>query len=165
MTHFGWVVICRKLAALVFGFVLLHSTLCDSSQEVRNHPGQQDTQPTITPEIALLAARIAEPISKAQAKNILVIDLRGPELQSHPLGSWLANQLAAALRRDFPILQIADRSQATTTEHSNEARESLQTAINGGKKQARALGARTVILGSFASLPRGIGITLMAWES
>ena len=75
------------------------------SQEVRNHPSQQDTQPTITPEIALLAARIAEPISKAHAKNILVIDLRGPELQSHPLGSWLANQLAAALRRDFPMLQ------------------------------------------------------------
>lgn len=165
MTHFGWVVICRKLAALVFGFVLLHATLCESSQEVRTHPGQQDTQPTITPEIAQLAARIAEPISKAHAKNILVIDLRGPELQSHPLGSWLANQLAAALRRDFPMLQIADRSQATTTEYSNEARESLQTAINGGKKQARSLGARTVILGSFAGLPRGIGITLTAWES
>ena len=165
MVYFGLALVWRKMAALALCFVLLHGTLWASSHEVRTHPGQQDTQPTIAPAIAQLAARIAEPISKAHAKSVLVIDLLGPELHSHPLGSWLADQLAASLRRDFPMLQIADRSQTTTTRNSNEARESLQTAINEGKKQARALGASTVILGSFAGLPRGIGITLMAWES
>jgi TonB family protein len=120
----------------------------------------QSTSPPIDPAISKLAARIAEPLQKANATKVVVADLRGPEGQAHPIGKYLADQLSASLQKDFPNLQVIDRPQQNTdpNEHAHSGDEGRD--LKEMKKWARDLGANVVITGSFAKVSLGIGVSL-----
>ena len=120
----------------------------------------QETASTIDPAIAKLAARIAEPLRKARAKKVIVVDLRGPELQSHPVGKWLADQLSVALLKNFPELEIEDRSPLGAVANKDPVPGDQGAAFQNDMKRARFLGAKVMISGTFAKVPQGIGISL-----
>jgi len=139
------------LASLFCLGILLPFGLARQTQET---PSQMDTA------FAKLAARIAEPLRKAKAKKVVVVDLRAPGLQAHPLGKWLADQLSRSLQKDFPELEILDRSSLTPNANDYRAPTDPSAAFQRDMKRARSLGARVVISGTFAKVPQGIGISL-----
>jgi TonB family protein len=112
------------------------------------------------PEFAKLAARIAEPLRKAKAKKVIVVDLRAPGFQARPVGKWLADQLSAALQRDFPELEVLDRSSLTANANDDPSPKDQSVAFQKDMKRARSHGARVLISGTFARVPQGIGISL-----
>jgi TonB family protein len=125
---------------------------------------QTSATPTDT-AISQLAASIAVPLQKAHATKVVFADLKGPDDQLHPVGKWLADQLANSCNRDFPGLEIIIRPQ------NEEAAERVDEA--GNKKQAfksveewaRSIGARVFVTGTFAKSGEGIGISLRALSS
>jgi TonB family protein len=120
----------------------------------------QSTPVPIDPAISRLAARIAEPLQKAHATKVVVADLRGPEGQTHPIGKYLADQLAASLQKDFPNLEVIDRPQQKTNPNDQAHSGDEARDLKEMKKWARKLGANVVITGSFAKVSRGIGVSL-----
>jgi TonB family protein len=125
----------------------------------------QSTPPPIDPAISNLAARIAEPLRKAHAKKVMVADLKGPEGQVHPVGKYLADRLTEALQKEFPELQVLDRSQQISIPSDEEDSDYQGIARKKQQEWARALGANFVIAGSFAKFSQGIGVSLLAMPS
>ena len=129
-----------------------------------SHAQAQSSPPQIDPAISGLAARIAEILRKAHAKKVIVAELQGPEGRAHQVGKYLADRLSESLQKDFPGFEVIDRSQQpanpsdpTDSENPSKAKKT--------KAWARALGAKFVIIGSFAKYPQGIGVSLSATSS
>src|SRR6267154_2804088 len=77
----------------------------------RDCAGEQTAAPAVEPAITNLAVRLTEALHKAKRKRVIVLDLRGPQGEAHPVGKWLADHLSAALRTGAPELRVIDRSQ------------------------------------------------------
>jgi TonB family protein len=122
----------------------------------------QGAPPPIDSAISGLAARVAEILRKAHAKKIIVAELQGPDGQSHPVGKYLADRLSESLQKDFPGLEVIDRSQQAANASDDPDFGSPSKVMEKTRAWARALGAHFVIMGSFAKYPQGIGVSLSA---
>jgi len=109
-----------------------------------------------------LAARIAVPLEKAHAKKVVVEELHGPDGQVHPVGKYLADRLSESLQKEFPDLEIIDRSHEEAIANHSEDSEDALAALEKRKAWARKLGANFIIVGSYAKVPQGIGVSLSA---
>lgn len=114
------------------------------------------------PAFAKLAARIAEPLRKAKAKKIIVADLRAPGLQAHPAGKWLADQLSAALQKEFPEFEMMDRLQLKAGINEDAVPPNQKEANQRDMKRAESLGADVLLTGTFGKVSEAIGISLSA---
>jgi TonB family protein len=143
-----------RMRVLAFAFLL--------ASGVPSHA--QNAPAPIDPAIAGLAHRIAEPLQKAKVTKVFVADLRGPQGLEHPLGKWLANQISKSLERDFPGLQVLDRSQEVgIADDSDDLGNQFQPILLKRERDlARKLGANVVVGGNFAKIQQGIGISLYA---
>ena len=130
------------------------------------HDQAKSTPPLIDPSISRLASRIAEILRKAHAKKVVVAELRGPDGQMHPVGEHLADRLTESLQKEFPDLEVIDRSQqkANTSDYRDSKNKSA-ALDKKAKAWARSLGAKFVITGSFAKVSQGIGVSLSAMLS
>jgi TonB family protein len=122
----------------------------------------QSTPPPTDPAISRLAAHIAEILRKAHAKKVVVAELKGPDGKVHPVGKYLADRLSESLQKEFPGLQVIDRSQEKANTKDNGDAEDKTAALERTKAWARNLGANFVVTGSFAKVSQGIGVSLSA---
>lgn len=117
--------------------------------------------PTVDPAIAELAGRLSTSLQKAGTRRVVVLNLRGPQKESHPVGTWLADQLSSALQGGNAALEIVDRAEIKgrpeTDENSPDSRMSGKKLVETG----RAFGADAVVTGSFAKIAQRLGITLL----
>jgi TonB family protein len=111
-----------------------------------------------------LAQRIAKPLQKGHARKILIAELTGPEGQTHPLGNWLAVQLSARLKENFPSLDILDQPPLKTDLKGavDSPGSEPSSATSQENEAARKLGAKVLITGTFAKASKGIGVSLSA---
>jgi TonB family protein len=109
-----------------------------------------------------LAARVAEALRKVHAKKVIVAELQGPEGQAHPVGKFLADRLTESLQRDFPDLDVIDRSQRPPIPNNPKDSGTPGVVMKKVNEWARALGANFVITGSFAKVSHGIGASISA---
>jgi TonB family protein len=126
------------------------------------HAHGQASPPQIDPAISGLAARLAETLRKAHAKKVVVAELQAPEGLTHPFGKYLADRLSESLQRDFPDLEVIDRSQQPANASGPSDSADPGKAMEKTKAWARALGANFVIIGSFSKFSQGIGVSLSA---
>lgn len=105
-----------------------------------------------------LVESIAQPLKKANARKVIVFDLRGPNEQLHPVGKWLADQLSMTIQKDLPKIEAIDRSQLSPNNEivSTDVHAIFTTEI----RQARSLGADVIITGTFARVSDQIGVSL-----
>jgi TonB family protein len=122
----------------------------------------QSTPPPTDPAISRIAAHIAALLQKAHAKKVVVAELQGPEGQPHPIGKYLADQLSVSLQKEFPSLEVIDRSQQKANANDDGDSGDRGTTLEKTKDWARNLGANVVITGSFAKVSQGIGVSLSA---
>jgi TonB family protein len=122
----------------------------------------QPATPNVDPAISKLAAKIADLLQRANAAKVVVADLNGPERQTHPVGKWLADQLSTSLKSDFPGLDVIARPSQESPTTENEEHSYPLTASAKQKEWARKLGASVIIMGSYARISKGIGVSLTA---
>jgi hypothetical protein len=111
--------------------------------------------PSADAAILQLAARIAEPLQMAHATKVIFADLKGPQGEVHPVGRWLADQLAASCNKDFPSLEVilrpANEDAVAAADGSNFQTEPAKSL----EDWARRMGANVFVSGTFARLAAG----------
>lgn len=139
--------------ALMVVFLALFLT-ANSSAQTQPAPPEQT--------ISGLADHLASGLRTARANRVLVLDLRGPQNEIHPVGKWVADQLSAALQSNSPELVLLGRTQLDT-QFSRIASDS-PSATDNEKATAlgRAVGADAVVQGSYAKVSQRLGVTLTA---
>jgi TonB family protein len=112
--------------------------------------------------ISGLADQLALRLHAARANRVLVLDLRGPQSEVHPLGKWLADQLSVALQSNSPDLVLLDRTQLN--DQSGASASSPPNTSDFAKVMAlgRSLGADAVVQGTYAKISQRLGISLTA---
>lgn len=109
-----------------------------------------------------LAQKLLGSLAGVATKGIVVMDLKDPEDRLRPFGSWFADQLSASLAKQAKLVEVIerDRLRPALQERSLSLRDEFdpKTAVTLG----RAVGAQTVIIGSYGALGTDIGVTLNA---
>lgn len=111
-----------------------------------------------------LAFQIAGPLEKIKVKRVIVADLLDANERSHPVGRFLADKLTAVLLRDYPSLETINFAHSQPASKDSATSDHTQ-ASQETRKWAKKLGAKVVIMGSFATAPGGIGISLAAMKA
>jgi TonB family protein len=124
------------------------------------------TSPTSTDTaISQLAARIEGPLQKVHATKIVFADLKGPEGQTHPVGRWLADQLANSCNKNFPNLEIIVRPKNQEPSEGVDEAGNQEQAPENVKEWARSIGANVFVEGTFARAADRVGISLRAFST
>lgn len=144
---------CRPISLTVVSLALLFPAASPFAQKQPARPEQT---------IFGLADRLASRLRIAQANRVLVLDLRGPQNEVHPVGKWLAEQLSAALQSNSPELILLDRAQIN--DQSSASTSSPPNTSDFAKVMAlgRSLGADAVVQGTYAKISQRLGISLTA---
>jgi TonB family protein len=107
-----------------------------------------------------LAGKLGEP----DKKGVLVMDLNSPDGHASSFGSWFADELSSSLANQDPPVEVISRARlpgALEAQHLSPADESsLKNAI----ALSKAIGASTVVVGSYGAAENGIGVTLDAFR-
>jgi TonB family protein len=107
-----------------------------------------------------LVESIREPLKHANARKVIVFDLRGSNDQVHPVGRWLADQVALTMRNNFPEIAVVDRSLLNPIVVPASNPPAHLAIFEAEVRQARSLGADTMITGSFAKAADQLGVSL-----
>jgi TonB family protein len=114
---------------------------------------------TLNPAIEEVAAKLKEPLHKAKAKHLLVLDFLGPSGEKHPVGAWLADQLSAAIRQQFPDVDEVDRNTFKADLSESSASLPYGKPAQAVVMAVRGSGANSFISGTF--LRSGQDLTIM----
>lgn len=113
-------------------------------------------------QIAALAERLAIRLLAANKKKPFVFALTLPGDIPSPLGEWLADKISESLAQTHPELEVVSRELAKSAPATRELFHDRNEEIQWNEKRAISLGARVLVHGNFAAVPKGIGITLLA---
>lgn len=109
-----------------------------------------------------LAHQLSVNFNDTDKRGILVMDLSPPDGQSSSFGQWLADELSSSFANEDPPIQVIDRARLATElafEHLSHRDEfTPQNAF----ALSKAVGATTIVLGSYGAATNGIGISLRA---
>jgi TonB family protein len=131
-----------------------------TARELRSYPGAQNSPSTTESAIAALVKSLAEPLKTVKARNVVVLDLRGPDGHLHPAGKWFADQVSAAIRNEFPKIKTIDRSQLSSNDETAGTPMDAEAVFRREIHQARLVGADVAISGNFAAVSDQIGVSL-----
>ena len=115
---------------------------------------------TVEPALVGLATGLTEPLRRIHAKRVIVLDLRGPEREKHPVGKWVADQVSVVLQKSIPEVQVIDRTQLESVARKGKAAANDADIRQEAFRLARSVGADAVVMGSFAKVAENIGISL-----
>ena len=131
-----------------------------TARELRSYPGAQDSLSTTESAIAALVRSLAEPLKAVKARNVVVLNLRGPDGHMHPVGKWIADQVSVAIRNEFPKVKTIDRSQLSSNDEIAGTAMDAEAVFQRETHQARLTGADVAITGNFAAVSDQIGVSL-----
>ena len=152
-------------ATLAIALWFARAGLCEelersAARELRIYPGAQNSRSATESAIAALVRSLAEPLKAVKARNVVVLDLRGPDGHLHPVGKWFAEQVSAAIRDEFPKIKTIDRSQLSSNDEIAGTPMDAEAVFQREIHQARLTGADVAITGDFAAVSDQIGVSL-----
>jgi hypothetical protein len=156
----------RNFCVLVsVGFWFPAVGACEGSErpafrEPTVYVGAQASSLLSEPAIDALVKNLAEPLKAVKARNVVVLDLRGPNGGLYPAGKWISDHLSVAMSAEFPKLKIIDRSQLVSSDETPGPPTEEGALFKKEIQEARKVGADVVIVGNFAAVSGQIGISL-----
>jgi TonB family protein len=117
---------------------------------------------TVDPAIADLAGKLAESLKKVGAKHVIFLDFRGPQKESHLVGTWLRDQFSSALQNSESGLETIDGSKIRDRIEAEESSAGADLPWKRRMEIYRSAGADVVVSGSYARLSQRLGLTLVA---
>jgi len=122
-----------------------------ATRELRRYAAAQDSSLGTDRAIAALVQNLAGPLKAAKAKNVVVLDLRGPNGGLYPAGKWISDHVSVAMKTQFPKLRIIDRTQLPSS-HETPGAPMEESAIF--KKRSRKLVRSELTLPSAETSPK-----------
>jgi TonB family protein len=107
-----------------------------------------------------LVFQIAGALQKERVTRVIVADLADQTGKSHPVGRFLADRVSAILLRDYPRLDTISVPHSEAVLDDSDTRDGK--SFPNTRKWAKNLGAKAVIIGTFAKAPEGMDIWLAA---
>lgn len=123
-------------------------------------PSYPQVERVPTPEIQSLARSLAATLAASDIKTIAVFDLRTPDRNWLPFGSWLGDQVSAALANAGVTVVHKSQLLAAMSRQHVSPRDSFGSITEA--RIAASLGAEAFVVGTFGELQGQIGITLVA---
>jgi len=135
-----------------------------TSPELSTCDDAQGSQSTSEPAIAALARSLAVPLKKAKARKVIVLNFLGSGGKPHPVGKWLADQLSAAIRIEYPKINTIDRSKLISDGDISVDPFDSNAISQMERSRARSVGADVAIVGDFAAVSNQIAVTLRVFR-
>jgi TonB family protein len=112
-----------------------------------------------------LAASLGAQLHGAGVKSVVIFDLRGPDDQSLPLGSWLADQISKTLANTGQGLQVINRVRLAAEMKTRNlgGEDTVQTPVLA--QVSESVEADGYVTGSFGPFKDQIGVTLVVWRT
>jgi TonB family protein len=110
--------------------------------------------------ITVLVRSLAEPLKKAKGRNLVVLDFSSTGGRLHPVGKWLADQVSADIRIEYPKFNTLDRSKLSSGSDIPGTQTDEKSIFLNQIHQAQSAGADVAINGTFAAVSNQIGISL-----
>jgi TonB family protein len=154
--------VCGMLAAAL---CLAQAGLCGeparaTADDLRFYSDGQTSLGSSELAITALVRSLAEPLKKAKPRNLVVLGFRATSGRLHPVGKWLADQVSADIRIEYPKINTLDRSKLNSGSDIPETQTDAESIFLNQIHQAQSAGADVVIDGTFAELSNQIGISL-----
>jgi len=119
-------------------------------------------QPNLADDLAL---QMVYALSDADKKGVLVMDLTTLNGKRLAFGSWLADQLSSSLANlGQPTIEMIDRSQLANEVSRQHLSPAEELYFKNEMALGKAMGANTVIVGSYGAVEHDIGVTLVAYR-
>lgn len=112
-----------------------------------------------------LVSRLAPLNKKIHARNLIILDLRGPNGLVHPVGNWLADRLSVIMGGRFPKIEIIEPSRLLPTDEIPSTLADPHRLFDMQVKQTRSVGADSFINADFARISNdqiGVSLTIVA---
>lgn len=147
---------------IVVAIVLLVLHFAPELEAWAFHPAKFQSAPdAFDSAITELASRLTVPFKHAHARKLVVLDLRGPNGQVHPVGKLLADQLSVAVREESPKIEVIDRWKLASENRVAHGSTDPDAIFAEEADQARSVGADTYVAGNFARISENqIGVSL-----
>ena len=113
----------------------------------------------------LLASRVLQKLDENDRKMVAVVDLQPAFGKPGSFGPWLADQLSSAIVHQDQNVGVVDRRQIRTTIETLRLSFDDESEAKNAVALGKALGATTVIVGSYEAAENGIGITILAFRA
>jgi TonB family protein len=131
-----------------------------AARELTIYIGAQGSPLGTDSAIDVLVQRLAEPLKTAKAKNVVVLDLRGPDGGLYTAGKWLSDRVSVAIAAQFPKLKLIDRTQLPSSEETPGVPTTPSALFEKEVQEARSVGADVAVEGNFAGVSGQIGVSL-----
>jgi TonB family protein len=156
---------CRFCVALGIAFWLPMPGVCEKSdrpatRELTIYTEAQGAPLDTDSAIDALVQSLAAPLKAAKAKNVVVLDLRGPDGGLYAAGKWISDPVSVAMRTEFPKLKIIDRTQLTLSDETPGAPTEESALFKKEIQEARSVGANVAVAGNFAGVSGQIDVSL-----
>jgi hypothetical protein len=110
------------------------------------------------------ARELASKLSEEDKRGVLVLDLHTAEGRWLPFGAWLADQFSASLVSLGQGIQIIDRVKVKAALDALRLLPQDESDFKNDVALSKAVGANTLIVGSYGAAENGIGITLVVFR-
>lgn len=136
--------VAKSLIAPCVSFLCASAFLGGASSQAAQAGSQVDEK------IVAMAEQLTPRLHKAKAKRVLVLDLHGVRGEVHPLGRWLSNQIAEALRKVAPDLALVDETQVPDSEKGASSANGNPRGKAAVLSKGQSVKADAVIAGNYA---------------
>jgi TonB family protein len=130
------------------------------SDDPASHTVAQAPPVTAESALAALVQKLAEPLKAVKAKNVVVLDLRGPNGGLYPAGKWISDHVSVAIKTEFPKLKMIDRSRLIPSVETPGTPTENEAVFKTEVQEAQSVGADVYISGNFAEISGQIGVSL-----
>jgi hypothetical protein len=112
-----------------------------------------------------LALKAVYALGDADKKNVVVLDLTTADGQWLTFGSWLADQLSASLAiQGQPTISMLDRNKIPAAAAQLNLVPADELNLKNQRAMAKALGANTLIVGSYGVVGNDLAATIAAFR-
>jgi TonB family protein len=144
---------CLTKVLLVAGIVI------GFSFHARPLSAQNNTRETDT-----LVRQLMDRLSDADKKGVLIMDLKTSDGQWLDFGGWVADQLASSFAAQGPWVEVVDRSHLATALDDLKFSHADEFILKNQIALGKAIGANTIIAGSYGAMDDDIGVTLAVFH-
>jgi TonB family protein len=102
--------------------------------------------------------------AEADKKGIAIMDLQPAFGPPSPFGSWFADELSASLTRRERTVEVIDRLRVGKEAESQHFSTNDESDVKNAVALGRAIGANTVVVGSYGAAENGIGLSLATFR-
>jgi TonB family protein len=120
--------------------------------------------PAKTNETDDLARQLMDNLSEDDKKGVLVLDLESSQGQSLLFGPWLSDRLSSALASQDPQVQVIDRTRLAAELGAQHISSIDEHILKNAISLSKAVGATTVVFGTYGAAENGIGMSLRAFR-